>query len=99
MQNTDEDDGEESKNNLDLLKAWLDFRRITPITKALGLCYFMEFNGVVDAGVCGSFALRERESELPRFISSQNVFSYSSRSISVKRTTFGVPLGSPKHSV
>lgn len=67
--------------------------------KDLGLCYFMEFNGDVDAGVRCSFALRESESQLSRFISSQNVFSDSSRSISVKRTTFGVPLGGPKHSV
>jgi hypothetical protein len=43
-----------------------------PIIKDLGLCYFMEFSGVVDAGVRSSFALKESESQLTRFISFQN---------------------------
>jgi hypothetical protein len=69
------------------------------IRKDFGLCYFMEFAGFVDAGARVSFSLKTSESQLTRFICFQNFFSHSSRSATVTRTTFGVPLGGPKHSV
>jgi hypothetical protein len=70
-----------------------------PIMKDLGLRYFTEFAGVVDGGARGSFALKKSESKFSRFISFQVSFSNSSKPITVKGTTFGVPLDGSKHSV